>query len=135
MDPAAPALAGGCHCGAVRYALHAVPTHRTLCHCSDCRGVHAAPVVAWCSVPPQAFRLVQGVPAQYHSSAGVTRSFCGVCGTPLTYRRDGDAFIDVATCSLDDPEAVPPADHTFTRSALHWAPMVDGLPRHDTARP
>ena len=134
MNTPAQPIAGGCRCGAVRYALLAVPTHRTLCHCSDCRRANAAPVVAWCSVLPAAFRFTQGEPTQFRASPQVTRTFCGRCGTPLTYRHEALGEIDVTICSLDDPEAVPPEDHTFARSALRWAPVEDGLPRHATTR-
>jgi hypothetical protein len=89
---------------------------------------------AWFSVPPGAFRVTKGAMKVFDSSPGVVRSFCGDCGTPLTYQRDGLGEVDVTTCSLDDPESAPPRDHTFTRSALRWAPVEDGLPRHATLR-
>ena len=31
-----PALTGGCQCGAVRYALYAVPPEPSICHCRMC---------------------------------------------------------------------------------------------------
>lgn len=125
---------GGCQCGAVRYEVRGEITHETLCHCSFCRRASAAPVVAWFSVRPEAFRVTRGGMKIFRSSPGVARSFCGDCGTPLTYQRDGLDELDVTTCSLDDPESAPPRDHTFTRSALGWAPVEDGLPRYPTLR-
>lgn len=125
---------GGCLCGAVRYEVLGEITHETLCHCTDCRRAHAAPVVAWFSVRPEAFRLTKGLLKSFASSPGVLRSFCGECGTPLTYQRDGLNELDVTACSLDDPESAPPRDHTFVRSALAWAPVEDGLPRYATLR-
>lgn len=125
---------GGCLCGAVRYEVDGAVTHETLCHCTFCRRASAAPVVAWFSVEPGAFHLVQGRLKTFRSSPGVTRSFCADCGTPITYQRDGLGELDVTTCSLDDPESTPPRDHTFARSALSWAPVDDGLPRHAALR-
>jgi hypothetical protein len=59
--------------------------------------------------PIDRFELKRGKPLQFHSSPHVTRSFCGVCGTPLTYHNDDHADeIDVMTCTLDDPEVFPP---------------------------
>ncbi|RYF43370.1 MAG: GFA family protein [Comamonadaceae bacterium] len=127
-------LSGGCQCGAVRYEVRGEATHETLCHCTFCRRVSGAPVVAWFSVPPEAFRVTQGALKSFRSSADAIRRFCGDCGTPVTYQRDGFNEVDVTTCSLDDPEAVPPRDHTFVRSALRWAPVEDGLPRHPALR-
>lgn len=125
---------GGCLCGAVRYEVNGAITHETLCHCTSCRRAAAAPVVAWFSVRPEAFRLVQGRLKSFRSSPGVIRRFCVECGTPITYQRDGLEEVDVTTCSLDDPESAPPRDHTFTRSALAWAPVEDGLPRFPALR-
>ncbi|RYF17487.1 MAG: GFA family protein [Comamonadaceae bacterium] len=125
---------GGCLCGAVRYEVRGEITQETLCHCTSCRRANAAPVVAWFSVPPEAFRLTKGMLKSFSSSPGVVRSFCGECGTPITYQRDGLHELDVTTCSLDDPESAPPRDHTFVRSALAWAPVEDGLPRYPALR-
>jgi hypothetical protein len=127
-------LEGGCQCGAVRYQVAGAVTHETLCHCTHCRRASAAPVVAWFSVRPEAFALTQGRLKFFRSSPEVARGFCADCGTPITYQRDGLGEVDVTTCSLDNPESTPPRDHTFTRSALPWAPVEDSLPRHATTR-
>jgi hypothetical protein len=122
-------LTGGCSCGAVRYETEATPSHRTLCHCVDCRRAAGAPAVAWFTVPAQALRFVRGGPAAHRSSPAVERSFCAVCGTPLTYRND--AFpdeVDVTTCSLDDPDSASPQDHTFASQRLPWMRIDDVLP-------
>ena len=126
----AAVLAGGCHCGAVRYEARGTPFHESLCHCADCRRVAGAPVVAWFSVARDAFTVVQGAPRLYASSPGVERGFCGDCGTPLTFvtARAPDE-IDVATATLDDPAAVPPKDHLWVASGLPWMAPCDGLPR------
>jgi hypothetical protein len=125
---------GGCLCGAVRYEVRGVLMHETLCHCTFCRRVSGAPVVAWFSVRPEAFRVTKGQLKNFRSSPFAVRGFCADCGTPVSYQRDGLNEMDVTTCSLDDPESVPPRDHTFVRSALTWAPIEDGLPRHAALR-
>jgi hypothetical protein len=108
--------------------------HETLCHCTFCRRVSGAPVVAWFSVRPDAFRVTKGQVKSFRSSPFAARSFCADCGTPISYQRDGLNEMDVTTCSLDDPESVPPRDHTFVSNALTWAPIEDGLPRHAALR-
>ncbi|TFZ07261.1 GFA family protein [Ramlibacter henchirensis] len=129
------ALSGGCHCGQVRYEANGQPYHATVCHCTDCRRVSGAPMLAWFTVRAGEFRFVQGTPQRYRSSGKASRTFCGACGTPLTYQLDGADEIDVTICSLDEPEAVPPTDHTFGRSRLHWAEDLESLPVHVTLRP
>jgi hypothetical protein len=128
-------LAGGCYCGMVRFEADGEVFHRTLCHCADCRRIAGAPAVAWFSVARTALRFTRGAPALFHSSARVTRGFCARCGTHLTYAHDATPDeIDITTCSLDDPEAAPPEDHTFARSRLRWLRSADGLPEYATTR-
>jgi hypothetical protein len=128
-------LEGGCYCGAVRYAAEGDIFHRTLCHCADCRRVSGAPALAWFSVARDALRFTHGAPALFRSSGPVTRGFCARCGTPLTYARDDTpGEIDVTTCSLDDPGAAAPQDHTFTHARLSWMPNCDGLPEYPRLR-
>jgi hypothetical protein len=128
-------LTGGCFCGAIRYETTGTPFHRTSCHCSICRRTTGAPFVAWFSVPRSEFRLVQGMPTLFRSTPKGTRSFCPRCGTQLTFQHDdASGEIDVTTCSLDDPEQLPPEDHTRTSTKLAWIRLADGLPGHREAR-
>jgi hypothetical protein len=56
---------------------------------------------------------VQGHPSSFRSSSKATRSFCPHCGTQLTFQADDyPDEVDITTCSLDHPDAVPPRDHT-----------------------
>jgi hypothetical protein len=128
-------LAGGCYCGAVRYEAGGAPYDRTNCHCSICRRTTGAPFVTWFSVLRSEFQFVSGAPTRFRSSARGTRSFCAHCGTQLSFEHDdaGDE-IDVTTCSLDDPEALPPEDNTRTSSRLRWVQLADGLPEHPEGR-
>ena len=129
-------LQGGCFCGAVRYEASGPPFHLTSCHCSICRRTTGAPFVAWFSVPRSSFRFTQGTPVRFRSTPECTRSFCARCGTQLTF--ENDEFVnelDLTICSLDDPEQLPPDDHTFVRSKLAWIQLDDGLPEHRAARP
>jgi hypothetical protein len=79
-------LHGGCFCSRIRYEVTGIPFHETNCHCSMCRRTTGAPFVAWFSVRPSDFRLACGNPSRFRSSAKATRSFCGHCGTQLTFK-------------------------------------------------
>ena len=61
----------------------------------------------------------------------VVRTFCGECGTPLTFqehaRRDR---LDVAVASLDQPQRLSSTEHVWTSSQLPWLRLEDDLPRH-----
>jgi len=113
---------GGCKCGAIRYALTEPPTEIVVCHCPDCRRVSGAHALAWVILPSAGFHLSTGTPTAYRSSSHVTRTFCGSCGTTLTYQHD-DArdSIDVTIGSLDDPETFKPTQQLAEEHRLSWA--------------
>jgi len=128
-------LRGGCFCGRIRYEAAGAPFHETSCHCSICRRTTGAPFVAWFSVPRSSFRM-HGEPARFSSTAKGTRTFCPQCGAQLTFEHaDHPGEIDVTTCSLDDPNALPPRDHTRTSGKLSWIKLCDGLPEYRESRP
>lgn len=123
-------LTGGCLCGAVQYRITGEPLVVTHCHCTFCRRAAGAPFITWITVASDGFAWTEGEPAEYSSSAGALRGFCGACGTTLSYRGIGHpGEIDVAAASLDDPEEVTPQDHIWAGSMLSWLKFDDGLPR------
>jgi hypothetical protein len=126
-------LTGGCFCGRVRYEAEGAPFNRTNCHCSICRRTTGAPFVAWFSVPRSQLKLA-GEPRLFRSSGKATRSFCPECGTQITFDLDGAAEIDLTTASLDEPNRLPPVDHTCTSSRLAWVKLADGLPEFRESR-
>jgi hypothetical protein len=128
-------MTGGCYCGAIRYRLSGQIVSATICHCEDCRRTTGAPCVAWLSVPFAQFTLLAGTPTQFRSSSHATRTFCPNCGTQLTFVDDASPDeIDITTCSLDEPDGVPPRDHTFTSSRLAWLKLADALPQYRRSR-
>ncbi len=123
---------GGCFCGKVRYRVAGEPPTSAICHCVSCRRTSGAQSVAWLTFPLEGFSFVSGDPVEYRSSAEVSRTFCGGCGTSLTYRHDGDpGFIDVTTASLDLPNEVPPTHHVWLEDKVGWESVNDGLPRFE----
>jgi hypothetical protein len=120
---------GGCFCGKVRYRVSGMPQTSAICHCASCRRASGAQSVAWVTFPYRDFSFISGNPVEYHSSTEVIRTFCGVCGTSLTYRHGGDPdSIDVTVASLDDPDEFPPARHIWLEDKVGWETVNDGLP-------
>ncbi|HVE54027.1 MAG TPA: GFA family protein [Ramlibacter sp.] len=129
-------IEGGCFCKAVRYRLARAPSASVVCHCQSCRRAAAAPVVAWVTVNRTDFAFTQGEPGRFKSSAGVERTICAACGTPLTYVNEREpGTIDITTCSLDDPAAFPPTHHSWLSHDLDWVRFGDGLPTFPQTRP
>ncbi len=128
-------LEGGCFCHAIRYRLAEAPQGSMICHCRSCRRLFAAPVVAWLSVPSAAFSFTQGTPSTFSTSAPITRWFCGRCGTHVAYvSKDEPDYVEVSTCSLDDPAATPPTHHSWLDHDLPWTRFGDGLPAYPRSR-
>ena len=112
---------GGCLCGAVRYQATGAALARTLCHCRSCRRAAGAPSLAWAVFPNDAFRFTAGTPTRFASSPGVTRGFCGVCGTSLTWQHAARCgSIDVTTASFDDPDAFAPTKEIWVEHKVRW---------------
>ena len=124
---------GGCLCGAVRYEAKGKPLWVAHCHCRSCRRQSGAPFVTWAGYRPAACTWLSGAPNAFNSSEGVTRRFCGACGTPLTYesnRWPNELHILVAT--LDEPESLTPTAHVFWSEHLSWIATGDKLKKFET---
>jgi hypothetical protein len=90
--------------------------------------------MTWAGFDRDKFTFTQGRPASYKSSANVVRTFCGGCGTALTYQRlDLPGSIDVTMGSMDDPEKITPEDHTWTENRISWI-TLDQLPAYPQER-
>ncbi len=117
---------GGCLCGSVRYEAHAPPIYASYCHCAMCRKSSGAPFTGFVQFADGTLHWTAGEAREYHSSPGVTRRFCGQCGSNLTFEAEGIAFVTLG--SLDTPELVDVKCHTYTASRLPGMEAADGLP-------
>jgi hypothetical protein len=123
---------GGCRCGAVAVRVTGSPTVVVYCHCRDCRRSSGAPVSLFAGYSTGQVGLPRGRPEVYESSPGVRRSFCGRCGTPVSFedeRLPGETYLPVGV--FDDPEAFEPEKHDWVSRRLGWFDVSDGLPRHE----
>lgn len=124
------AHAGGCRCGAVRFEASAEPHHVSYCHCGDCRRASGAPVSAFVGflVDQVAFT---GKALKMFENGPVTRSFCGICGSPIAYvdeRLEDDIYFTLG--AMDMPADFTPTQHAYVSEQLPFLHMSDDLPRH-----
>lgn len=123
-------LAGGCHCGAIRYTVTFDEEPRSgLCHCRDCCKSAGAPGVGWALVGQDAIAIT-GTPASYQSSENATRQFCATCGTGLFYYNETifPGQVDFQTATLDDVDALPPGARVQVAEAPKWMEHFAELP-------
>lgn len=120
-------LAGGCLCGAVRYAVTTDSDEGYYCHCRMCQLAFGNTRVPFFNVQ-QRHVTWQGTPKQYASSKFARRGFCGDCGTPLSFAYVDSQRMDLSVGSLDDPAALRPATHVAIESRVERWHADDGLP-------
>jgi hypothetical protein len=120
-------LTGGCQCGALRYRLDAAPS-ASICHCRMCQKASGGPFMAYGGVPNPSFVVTRGVLSTFRSSDIAERGFCGVCGTPLSYRLTGGGSIGVTLGSLDAPNAVAPREQFGAESRISWLAAAQAAP-------
>ena len=92
-------------------------------------------MVAWITVPREALDWTARAPASFSYASDVSphvrRTFCGRCGSPLTWERVGSHEVDVTAGTLDDPERARPTRHVFASRQLSWMTVGENLPRDD----
>ena len=124
---------GRCLCGAVRFSAEGRRIWVAHCHCESCRRATGAPITTYVGFKSESFAFTAGEPLAFESSPGVTRRFCGRCGTPLTYEAEhslGETHVHVST--LDRPEDFQPESHIFHEERIDWMETDDGLRRYAT---
>ena len=117
---------GGCFCGDIRYRIVGESLVTSFCHCRSCRLATGAPAAAWVILRDGDLVIDQGTPVMFRSSPHVERTFCGRCGTSLTYRRaDRENTIDIHTATLDEPDAFPPVREIWLEDKIAWMATND----------
>jgi len=91
--------------------------------------------LTWAKVAAGNFVVTKGKVKTIQKTLGITRGFCGDCGTTLTYDAktevDGQDFgADdwFAASTLDDPSIIEPRSHVFVSHQQPWIKLADNLP-------
>jgi len=131
--------AGGCICGAVRYACTAAAIFAANCHCRDCQRSTGSAFAALLYVPRGALRVTGDV--TYHEVTGdsgnrVRRGFCPTCGARLFSEPSAVLLladlVGISAGSLDDPGGYRPMMDVYTSSAQPWDCMNPTLAKFTT---
>src|SRR6188474_553832 len=123
---------GGCSCGAVRYRLTSEPLFVHCCHCLNCQRQTGSAFVVNILVETDRLELSAGEPqivAVPRSSGKKQRIWrCPSCQIALYSQYTSPATRFVRAGTLDDPSAVEPDVHIFTRSKLPWVELPADVP-------
>lgn len=121
---------GGCACGAVRYRLASGPMIVHCCHCTDCQRQVGSAFVINAVIETDRIEVQSGKlkPTRMPTDSGRVHDVyrCAECGTSLWSDYGGRPWLRfVRVGTLDDPSAMPPDAHIFTRSKLPWVRIPD----------
>ena len=120
---------GSCLCGAVRFEARGDPRFISNCHCETCRRAASAPSVTWAGFLEAQIAMSGETLADYASSPGVRRSFCGRCGSPLAFRGERWAGeVHVPVCAFEEAAEMAPTNDYFEAEKLPWAALLGHTP-------
>ena len=126
-------LAGGCQCGAVRYAVAEPPRALYVCHCRECRKQSASAFGISLVVPRAGFRVTRGEPRRWARPTDSGRTlncfFCPDCGSRLWHESPGEETVSVKGGSLDEGVDLGPAIHVWTARKLAGVIIPDQAPQ------
>lgn len=121
---------GRCSCTAVGFEIDTPVKWCVTCHCESCRRQCSAPMTTYIGVPDTQWRWTRKPPTIYRSSPGVERTFCGDCGSPLSFRSARlTGLMHFYVAALEQPESFAPELHVAIEEKLAWLELGDDLPR------
>jgi len=119
---------GRCFCKAVGFEIDAPILSCVNCHCESCRRQCSAPMTSYIGVPDSQWRWTGKTPKVFHSSPGVERTFCGNCGTPLSFRSERMSNVmHFYVAAMEEPENFKPELHVAYEEKLSWLNIGDDL--------
>lgn len=124
---------GGCFCKSVRYRLTSEPMFVHCCHCLNCQAQTGSAFVINAIIETDRIEILSGEPVVTELKSGgggphdIYRCPDCLCAVWSDYgRQPGLRFVRVGT--LDDPTAIRPDVHIFTRSKQPWVRLPDDVP-------
>jgi hypothetical protein len=122
----------GCACGQIRYRLMSEPLFVHCCHCLNCQRQTGSAFVINVLIEADRVELLAGEPqpveAPRPSGKPQTIWRCPSCQVALYSEYSHPLIRFVRAGTLDDPSAVAPDVHIFTRTKLPWVRLPDSVP-------
>ena len=122
-------LRGHCYCGAVKFEIVGESDWVGHCHCESCRRQSGSVMTTFAGFRIEQVRFSGAKPNSSITDDGVTRRFCGQCGSPISYEYTGRPDeIHMQLGLFDDLEPLVPRDHSFLREKPSWLHADEHLP-------
>lgn len=129
-------LAGGCLCGAVRYAVADEFEYALICHCSQCRRATGSAFKPFGGIPRPKLRVVAGKDKlRIFGDVMTHNAHCKLCGSLLYSVVNDGSYAHVTYGTLADAPALLPTAHIFVGSKAPWYSILDALPQHEALPP
>ncbi len=129
----AESFEGGCSCGAVRFRLNSAPMFVHCCHCLDCQRQTGSAFAVNALYETDRIEITAGTPEPVSMPTDGGRPHdiyrCPECKVAVWSdygRRPYLRFVRVGT--LDDPTAISPDVHIYTRSKQPWVALPADVP-------
>ena len=126
-----PKRTGHCYCGSVSFEISGDPVKVAHCHCESCRRSLGAVMVTSAGFLPEQICQTGDRPHQYSTDDGVTRTFCGRCGSSFSYQKEKSNYIFVYLGIFNNPEDLGPEVHMMYSEKISWMKIDDHLPKSD----
>ncbi|MCW8084072.1 GFA family protein [Sabulicella glaciei] len=122
---------GGCCCGQLRFRTEGEPLRSGLCHCLDCRKLHAAPFMAFVVFPEEKVTIT-GEARSFESQPGYERSFCPQCGAHVFGRlaKSEAGEVELHHGSFDETSLWPPEYELWTVRRDEWLGPIPSVMDH-----
>ena len=123
---------GGCACGAIRYRLTSEPLFVHCCHCLNCQRQTGSAFVINLLLEADRMEMSSGepqpvdVPRDDGSPQRIYR--CPSCQVAVFSEYGWPEVRFVRGGTLDEPSAVTPDVHIYTRSKVPWVTLPDDVP-------
>jgi hypothetical protein len=129
----AQTIEGCCTCGGLRYRLASKPMFVHCCHCRDCQRQTGSAFVLNALIETSRVERLSGetraIAAPTESGAPHQIHRCASCGTAAWSHYGGlQALSFVRVGTLEEPAALPPDVHIYTRSKLPWVALPAEVP-------
>jgi hypothetical protein len=124
---------GSCLCGAVTFQVEGELGDAYYCHCSRCRKASGSAFASNARIAPEQFKLLTGhdvLRSYYNQATGLTRKFCGECGSPIVSERTEPRMLAIRLGTLDTSIGKGPQGHIFVGSKANWHQITDDLPQY-----